>query len=125
VAHFGLGAADPGELELTLRSLEGFEHVVSNVGYDQELVFDAYDFDNDGISNAIEGSDDPDGDGIPNHSDPDSDNDSLNDDVEWRFGTDPYSPDDTAQVPLNSTAILLAIALAILGLSLIQTVRPR
>ena len=71
--------------------------VASNVQFsiDWILASDG-DLDNDGIDDASEGLADLDGDGLENFRDLESDGDSIPDDWERIYGTNPLDPDDAA-----------------------------
>ena len=73
------------------------------------------DSDNDGIPNNIEGTGDTDGDGTPNYLDLDSDDDGVDDNTEYRLGTDPYDDTDYPRLPLTPICPYLVALIAAIG----------
>ncbi len=69
------------------------------------------DSDGDGIPDDEEGTEDIDGDGKANYLDLDSDGDGLPDVVERAFGSNPYDPNDTADVPMSPWPLVATVAL--------------
>jgi len=67
------------------------------------------DTDGDGIPDLIEGHDDTDGDGLPDYLDLDSDNDGVSDALERTFGSDPYDENDTVEIPLSPSLLLIVL----------------
>jgi hypothetical protein len=72
------------------------------------------DSDHDGIPDVEEGTGDPDDDGIPNYLDLDSDRDGVPDAMEHALGTDPYDVDNPTEVPVDTLAVTLVIALTLI-----------
>ena len=62
----------------------------ASVSIDEILTSDG-DYDNDGITDALEGTADVDQDGIPNLLDLDSDNDGVPDAIEYLYNRNPYA----------------------------------
>jgi hypothetical protein len=68
---------------------------------------------------------DYDSDGTPNYLDTDSDDDGVSDGEEWDAGQNPYGDGELPQLPLMSTAIALALALAGAFATRRNTLSPR
>ena len=73
------------------------------------------DSDDDGIPNNLEGTGDADDDGTPNYLDLDSDDDGIDDNTEYRYGTDPYNDTDFPQIPIAPICPYLVVLLAAVG----------